>query len=173
MPGLPLSYTPDVAKLSHGAGVFAIFANFFAGNGREAGAGRRGRRPLRAARKWVSACGLRRPEVRPPYGWCKTGSVGRGDPTPPPLAARKKRGEHRLRRSPHAFVYNSFGSFLLRKEHPRPENQNPCFSSSLRPIRTPMTEAIIRPRVQPEESPRQCRPVMFVSRSVSILTLLE
>ena len=36
-----------------------------------------------------------------------------------------------------------------------------------------MTEAIIRPRVQPEESPRQCRPAMFVSKSVSILTLLE
>ncbi len=35
------------------------------------------------------------------------------------------------------------------------------------------TAAIIRPRVQPEESPRQCRPAMLVSRSVSILTLLE
>ena len=27
---------------------------------------------------------------------------------------------------------------------------------------TPMAEAIIRPRVQPEESPRQCRPGTFV-----------
>ena len=27
-----------------------------------------------------------------------------------------------------------------------------------RPMSTPMTEAIIRPRVQPDESPRQCRP---------------
>ena len=33
--------------------------------------------------------------------------------------------------------------------------------------------AIIRPRVQPEESPRQCRPLMLVSRFSSILTLLE
>ena len=47
------------------------------------------------------------------------------------------------------------------------------FSISLRPISTPMTDAIIRPRVQPEESPRQCRPARLVSRSVSILTLLE
>mgnify|MGYP004570116951 CR=1 FL=1 len=52
-------------------------------------------------------------------------------------------------------------------------HQKPCFSISLRPISTPITDAIIRPRVQPEESPRQCRPAMFVSRSVSILTLLE
>ena len=52
-------------------------------------------------------------------------------------------------------------------------HQKPCFSISLRPISTPITDAIIRPRVQPEESPKQCRPAMFVSRSVSILTLLE
>ena len=52
-------------------------------------------------------------------------------------------------------------------------HQKPCFSSSLRPISTPITDAIINPRVQPEESPRQCRPAIFVSRSVSILTLLE
>ena len=52
-------------------------------------------------------------------------------------------------------------------------HQKPCFSISLRPISTPITDAIIKPRVQPEESPRQCRPAMFVSRSVSILTLLE
>ena len=52
-------------------------------------------------------------------------------------------------------------------------HQKPCFSISLRPISTPITDAIIRPRVQPEESPRQCRPAMFVSRLVSILTLLE
>ena len=31
-----------------------------------------------------------------------------------------------------------------------------------------MTEAIIRPRVHPEESPRQCRPEMFVSRCVHL-----
>ena len=36
--------------------------------------------------------------------------------------------------------------------------QQPSFSASLRPMSTPMTEAIIRPRVQPEESPKQCRP---------------
>ena len=36
--------------------------------------------------------------------------------------------------------------------------QQPSFSASLRPMSTPMTEAIISPRVQPEESPRQCRP---------------
>ena len=40
-------------------------------------------------------------------------------------------------------------------------------------VSTPMTEAIIRPRVQPEESPRQCRPLMLVSRFSSIFTLLE
>ena len=36
--------------------------------------------------------------------------------------------------------------------------QQPSFSASLRPMSTPMTEAIISPRVQPEESPKQCRP---------------
>ena len=36
--------------------------------------------------------------------------------------------------------------------------QQPSFSASLRPMSTPMTEAIISPRVQPEESPRQCSP---------------
>ena len=51
--------------------------------------------------------------------------------------------------------------------------QQPSFSASLRPMSTPMTEAIIKPRVQPEESPRQCRPLMLVSRFSSILTLLE
>ena len=51
--------------------------------------------------------------------------------------------------------------------------QQPSFSASLRPMSTPMTEAIIRPRVQPEESPRQCRPLMLVSRFSSIFTLLE
>ena len=45
--------------------------------------------------------------------------------------------------------------------------------ASLRPMRTPMTEAIIRPRVQPEESPRQCRPRRLVLKSSSILTRLE
>ena len=45
VPGLPLSYTPDVAKLSHGAGVLEIFVIFL----REVGAGRRGRRPLQAS----------------------------------------------------------------------------------------------------------------------------
>ena len=49
----------------------------------------------------------------------------------------------------------------------------PSFSASLRPMSTPMTLAIIRPLVQPEESPRQCRPRMLVSRFSSILTLLE
>ena len=47
------------------------------------------------------------------------------------------------------------------------------FSMSFRPISTPMTDAIIKPRVQPELSPRQCRPRMLVSRFSSILTLLE
>ena len=37
-------------------------------------------------------------------------------------------------------------------------DQHPSFSASFRPMSTPMTDAIIRPRVQPEESPRQCRP---------------
>ena len=37
----------------------------------------------------------------------------------------------------------------------------------------PMTLAIIRPRVQPELSPRQWRPWMLVSRFWSIFTLLE
>ena len=36
-----------------------------------------------------------------------------------------------------------------------------------------MTEAIIRPRVQPDESPRQCRRRMFVLRSASVFTRLE
>ena len=61
MPGLPLSYTPDVAKLSHGAGVLEIFAIFLW----EVGAGRRGRRPLQAGSK-VDAC-PRRDGGIPPY----------------------------------------------------------------------------------------------------------
>ena len=44
--------------------------------------------------------------------------------------------------------------------------------TSFLPIRTPMTDAIIRPRVHPEESPRQCRPSTLLLKSVSILTLL-
>ena len=43
----------------------------------------------------------------------------------------------------------------------------------LRPMSTPMTEAIIRQRVQPEESPRQCRRRMFVLRSASVFTRLK
>ena len=42
-----------------------------------------------------------------------------------------------------------------------------------RPMSTPMTEAVIRPRVQPDESPGQCRRRMFVLRSASIFTRLE
>ena len=36
-----------------------------------------------------------------------------------------------------------------------------------------MTEAIIRPRVQPDESPRRWRRRMFVLRSASVFTRLE
>ena len=42
-----------------------------------------------------------------------------------------------------------------------------------RPMSTPMTEAVIRPRVQPEESPKQWKRRMFVLRSASIFTRLE
>ena len=42
-----------------------------------------------------------------------------------------------------------------------------------RPIRTPIALAIISPRVQPLESPRQCSPRMEVLKSASILTRLE
>ena len=46
-------------------------------------------------------------------------------------------------------------------------------SAIFRPISTPMTEAIISPRVQPElESPRQCSPCRLVLKSVSIFTRL-
>ncbi len=45
--------------------------------------------------------------------------------------------------------------------------------ASSRPMRTPMAEAIMRPRVQPEESPRAWRPGTLVLKLVSILTLLE
>ena len=47
------------------------------------------------------------------------------------------------------------------------------YHTSFRPMRTPMTEAIISPRVQPLESPRQCSPAMEVLKSVSIFTRLE
>ena len=52
---------------------------------------------------------------------------------------------------------------------------NQMFSCRMisRPMSTPMTEAIIRPRVQPDESPRQWRRRMFVLRSASIFTRLE
>ncbi len=46
-------------------------------------------------------------------------------------------------------------------------------SEILRPIRVPMTEAIMRPRVQPELSPRQWSPWRLVLKSVSIFTRLE
>ena len=42
-----------------------------------------------------------------------------------------------------------------------------------RPMSTPMTEAIISPRVQPDESPRQWRRRMFVLRSASVFTRLK
>ena len=41
-----------------------------------------------------------------------------------------------------------------------------------RPMSTPITEAIIRPRVQPLESPRQWSPFTLVLKSVSIFTRL-
>ena len=52
---------------------------------------------------------------------------------------------------------------------------NQMFSCPMisRPMSTPMTEAVIRQRVQPEESPRQCRRRMFVLRSASVFTRLE
>mgnify|MGYP001536505800 CR=1 FL=1 len=52
---------------------------------------------------------------------------------------------------------------------------NQMFSCPMisRPMSTPMTEAVIRQRVQPEESPRQWRRRMFVLRSASIFTRLE
>ena len=40
------------------------------------------------------------------------------------------------------------------------------------PIKQPMTDAIIRPRVQPLESPRQCKFAMLVSKFASIFTRL-
>ena len=43
----------------------------------------------------------------------------------------------------------------------------------LRAMSTPMTLAIIRPRVQPEESPRQYRFRMLVRSSSSMFTRLE
>lgn len=46
------------------------------------------------------------------------------------------------------------------------------FSSSSRPISTPMIEAIINPLVQPLESPRQCSPRILVLKWSSILTRL-
>ena len=52
---------------------------------------------------------------------------------------------------------------------------NQMFSCRMisRPMSTPMTEAIIRPRVQPEEPPGQWRRRMFVLRSASVFTRLE
>ena len=47
------------------------------------------------------------------------------------------------------------------------------FSISFLPIKTPITDAIISPLVQPLESPRQCRPRILVFKSVSILTRFE
>ena len=46
------------------------------------------------------------------------------------------------------------------------------FQANFLPIRTPMTDAIMSPRVQPLESPRQWSPGIFVLKSVSILILL-
>lgn len=46
-------------------------------------------------------------------------------------------------------------------------------SAMLLPMSTPMTDAIIRPLVQPLESPRQWRPLTFVSKFSSILMRLE
>ena len=58
-------------------------------------------------------------------------------------------------------------------------SSSPCFKvqsfiPAMRlPIRTPMTEAIMRPRVHSLESPRQWRPGREVSRFSSIFTLFE
>ncbi len=46
-------------------------------------------------------------------------------------------------------------------------------SARMRPISTPITLAIIRPRVQPLESPRQCSPCTLVFMPASILMRLE
>ena len=56
-----------------------------------------------------------------------------------------------------------------------PETSQPSQPSwaIFRPMRVPMTEAIISPRVQPELSPRQWSPWRLVLKSVSIFTRLE
>ena len=46
------------------------------------------------------------------------------------------------------------------------------YSASFLPMMTPIAEAIIRPLVQPLESPRQWSPFTLVLKSVSIFTLL-
>ena len=49
----------------------------------------------------------------------------------------------------------------------------PCSSSArIRPMKTPIADAIISPLVHPLESPRQCSPRMFVLSRSSILTRL-
>ncbi len=64
-------------------------------------------------------------------------------------------------------------SALRRFQSGRFADQRYPSSASFRPISTPMAEDIIKPRVHPEESPRQWSPRRLVLKSVSIFTRLE
>ena len=56
-------------------------------------------------------------------------------------------------KSPAGSFWNPAGLYLFGTYYGRKGTQPS--SAILRPMRTPMTEAIIKPRVQPELSPRQ------------------
>ncbi len=75
------------------------------------------------------------------------------------LSAHHGRRPHHLPAGQASFLYPS--SLYFVPSHAR-----------RRPSITPMAEAIMRPRVQPEASPRQKRPPTLVFSSVSSFTLL-
>lgn len=69
-------------------------------------------------------------------------------------------------------IFQHFFHGLLPIRFKNRERNNQFAFTSSRPIKTPMTDAIISPRVQPEESPRQWKFSILVRKCSSIFTRL-
>ena len=93
--------------------------------------------------------------------FCRAAFLGKG-----PFEGRaQRRQDTRSRAGPLDAVFPNGGALLR-------YGSRPSSAARRRPMRTPMADAIMSPRVQPLESPRQCSPSMEVLKSVSILTRL-
>ena len=115
----------------------------------------------------------------PPFETCTVGRTIQKETGSPASRGRsrshyKRKSIHSCRRANKTEIFAALPHIVasVQKQQRRPAVQ-PLSSASLRPIKTPMADAIISPRVQPEESPRQCRPCTLVLSSSSIFTRFE